>query len=1206
MLRSNSFIKNENIYNYIFWRVKQQFPEKYNNIMPYLVDEDYSIFRCADRNLLSELIIVKASLSKNKIILCTEIYEDYIEDFLEMQENNSKNRIATNSVHTMVKNVELMYDNDNFLLIELIFYLVDTLPKDYQDVISKTQLIYKFTLYIQTVIKNWVSKQGLNIGKNQVDLRPIIHLDLDVKKPLILNAQLIRSVLIKTESPQKGEVSELDFSQKKLNNFLDTNLEYISLKDENILMDTLINKIVSHFLTILFTLEDRNKNKYYSYSTYNTRELIRERKLKANLKDLKPILRWEDQKSRVFITINHSTNLVNDIEKLLDVKLVKSNFLTNAINNMDQANENPSYKEDFFNRRSLIKKNLKNIHIRQDFSKKGYKFLKIVDSINNAKMFFDKKYFDYLKIFLNDSTLIRDYFEYDHTFVLNFLKNPEFKKNLDGKIVDIFSKKDYKTPTTIKGLIEVIDSILMEVLKFTHILKYNINDLKLNMSGRDWFKNIYESIVWFKLGLEKILSKARQVQIYIDTITVMLKFPIYSLGFYLYSTYDFRLRKYVIGNLSLDSNKLCRWLVYSVDYSYDAFKRISIKDNKLNKYFFAPIDRYKNSIELLCLVEALFKKIGDRFYALKAVKEFLEKIQHFKDSYIFHTKLYNKEDIRAISLLNIIIVISFEAYKKKNGNLHNVTHNNIFIYMTNYVLEQVMIKSPIELYQVLINAKNDFTFLGNTIDLYNNVHWNLEIKIDLQRDSRFQGAVLISLLCFFKKENAHLYDTFNTRYSGRVYDPYMTLKDILDNIIEKQPLNVKRLKRVKMYRCDIPRSLIKVWFMRKYYGAKLVNWDDEYKKTKFFKEKIEQYKDIEDINTIKKFCKIYYDALEIFLEKGYTINLKNFKLPLSKKNDTADNYNLYTFDGVKLDYTYYKLEYTKTKSVDNYNILNNKSIEMVKIINKILLNWICKLLEIENRKNISFRSVKVLLNYEPVEKVLSKENQVYENKENISKEQERLLIKKDIKLSTFFKKKNEIYNNLLKLGIDYLKILEIIQICELLDRRLINLKEIPYESKKYDIWDSFLQKLNKLLTEEGCIHILIEKILELKREFRHLNFLDVVPASKVKLMTKFIDIQKSRQSFFPNFIHTIDSLILRNIHFKGFNDFNSIHDSYKTHPSLVDFLLYYYNLALSETLLPDSNEIDILREFLRELGIDIKENDMITREDLMSNSLSLI
>jgi hypothetical protein len=78
------------------------------------------------------------------------------------------------------------------------------------------------------------------------------------------------------------------------------------------------------------------------------------------------------------------------------------------------------------------------------------------------------------------------------------------------------------------------------------------------------------------------------------------------------------------------------------------------------------------------------------------------------------------------------------------------------------------------------------------------------------------------------------------------------------------------------------------------------------------------------------------------------------------------------------------------------------------------------------------------------------------------------------------------------------------------------------------------------------------------------------------------------------------------MHKRGFHDWNSNHDSFKTHPGLVDIMLLNYNEALSELFFEEKNK-KILQSFCSSFtNKELPDNKFLTSELLVGNPFSLI
>ena len=93
-------------------------------------------------------------------------------------------------------------------------------------------------------------------------------------------------------------------------------------------------------------------------------------------------------------------------------------------------------------------------------------------------------------------------------------------------------------------------------------------------------------------------------------------------------------------------------------------------------------------------------------------------------------------------------------------------------------------------------------------------------------------------------------------------------------------------------------------------------------------------------------------------------------------------------------------------------------------------------------------------------------------------------------------------------------------------------------------------------------------------------------STNLQVMTQIYDWRKTALGLSPNLIHSFDGEIIRKIQNLGFNLFISNHDSFGTHPSQIDVLQYYYNLALAEILINEDRRL-ILKKFFKKSRIKL-------------------
>jgi DNA-directed RNA polymerase len=134
---------------------------------------------------------------------------------------------------------------------------------------------------------------------------------------------------------------------------------------------------------------------------------------------------------------------------------------------------------------------------------------------------------------------------------------------------------------------------------------------------------------------------------------------------------------------------------------------------------------------------------------------------------------------------------------------------------------------------------------------------------------------------------------------------------------------------------------------------------------------------------------------------------------------------------------------------------------------------------------------------------------------------------------------------------------------------------------------------------------LIEDII--KRVIFQVDLFDCkLSTSKIDLDTGSTDFKSSSAGLSPNFIHSIDSELIRRISYYGFNSFISNHDSFSTHPSESDILLFYYNMSLRDLLLDNdirANHNNFLKKYTK---LNLPVHKYITDSQILSNSFSLI
>jgi hypothetical protein len=475
---------------------------------------------------------------------------------------------------------------------------------------------------------------------------------------------------------------------------------------------------------------------------------------------------------------------------------------------------------------------------------------------------------------------------YDHDIIYDFSKKDYLVNPLDGK--SIFNNLILNEPTTIDNILNNIKNLLNKIRVYTNVEilrdaivldnQYTHNNKIVLMKNR-------KEIFFLKNSLVKVLEKSKNIKNFFDLSEILFKYsPNNIFEFYLNITLDFTGRVYELSHFSQSRSKVTRWLIYSTNSPFTSFLKNLPGKDRFNPDFLAPIDLLKKNPRLLLLVDSYINSVGDLTNSIENIKNFLRKIEDVEHSYIFLPNcFFTMEDIRSISLLNIIISLSFAFFKKSNY-LHDVSVDEIMIFVI-LKFESIKFNNYDEMYAFLINDFEDRSYYGNVKDFFCNIKDNSPIKLNLSRDSRTQALVLISLLCVLKPQHNKLYKKFNIIRSDKLYDPYISLlvdlvKEmvILSKAIKFKEFNMSEV-RIIVAKYTIPRSLIKLLIMKRLYICTYHSWYIDLISSSFYKEILLKSDDKDaSKRELGILLNIYYHYLDTFLKDYFEINILDIKL----------------------------------------------------------------------------------------------------------------------------------------------------------------------------------------------------------------------------------------------------------------------------------------------------------------------------------------
>ena len=1094
--------------------IRSAIPEDHWELIQYIYcDVEYKNIELKD---LDYHILINTTFSKKKIDLVIKMYDIYIDEFNKIRDLQEKKRNVSRFVFIkFILNVESLFVNRQWLLVELLFIFI-TCIEGKTNRKSKATVCYLLKNSLQILFTRYLNNRKKTGGQgDKFDLYCLLFKEFNVKNNFLVSKEFLATF----------------FKQNKIT---PKKIEILTETELNLLIDTLLTKLAVDYVNTITSLENKTNNVFFTDELYVVQEARKPKEDEAINSYLD--IKIDNMKNRRIFIKNPIFEKVYSINMFKNIRFNKLMF--NSEDTLDGLlTYNLYYLESFYITRQVVKNNKTAIiELQNKILKEGkYTFVDAIQERNNTKHYITKEYFNIFTTSLTQLKAFKNIIGYDNNFIKNYINDKTLLDSYNNKEL-IFNNIVLTDPTSIDHINQNIKKLLEAINRFSQKKKITKDDkLKIDVYEPNkctvdalYDMEIKQKVFFLKDHLDKIMAKIINVNSFVllcDTLfNTTGKNEVF---FYINYMMCFRGRLYELSDISQSKSKLCRWAVYSCNNPITEYRKNKI-GNQYSHFFKAHLDYLKNDAKFKVLYKIFLEKIGDNFKAIDDINNFLKKIEIYPKSYIFYD-IYkiNSEDLRAISILNIIITISIKFYKNSNV-LHKVRVDDIIDFTIKKLKDRKLFIDHHDIYNYMIGDKKDYTYFGNIYDLLQNIKYNKPIRANIYKDSSFNGMVIMSNIALFK--NTYLYKNFNVESSSIIYDPYLSLRDILyknmpGTYYDKKTKTTYNLKELYL-KYEIPRSLLKLLFMKRMYSCTKSTWLSDLKGSNFYEEVKNQPNAKEDLK-IMVFA--LYNCMDQFLKNDFEINVLNIK----PKTDT-EYLRLYrtTFDFFKPNFAYF-----------NYGNIQFKD---------------------DSQKNETFQYDQnidsIVYKIKQLKKIVGKRESGFTK---IEKLQGKIRRWKQVKQA---QKTSPLFNNTCFLVLTEIDLI------------------LDSEEPKDIIWKNLVLFENQvnLIKMEYC------------------------SSTNLQVMTQIYDWRKTALGLSPNLIHSFDGEIIRKIQNLGFNLFISNHDSFGTHPSQIDVLQYYYNLALAEILINEDRRLILKKFFKKYTNEELKVDTYMTYEKLLANKNSLI